>query len=49
MQQEPRMVRKVLEFRLAEATVQQFNEDASKMTPEMLKMMKILQENFEED
>ncbi len=34
---------------MAEATVQQFNEDASKMTPEMLKMMKILQENFEED
>jgi hypothetical protein len=49
MQQNPQMVREVLEYRMAEATVEQFNDDASKMTPEMVKMMKVLQENLEED
>ena len=34
---------------MAEATVEQFNDDASKMTPEMVEMMKKLQENLEED
>lgn len=42
------MVREVLEFRMAQATVEQFNDDASKMTPEMVEMMKRLQENLEE-
>ena len=48
IQQNPQMVREILEYRMAQATVEQFNDDASKMTPEMVKMMKILQENLNE-
>ena len=34
---------------MAEATGQQFNDDASKMTPEMVKMMKLLNQHKEND
>tara|TARA_R110002020_G_scaffold241535_1_gene454722 strand:+ start:1741 stop:1890 length:150 start_codon:yes stop_codon:yes gene_type:complete len=43
------LVKKVLDYRTAQATVEQFNEDASKMTPEMVKMMKILNKNMENE
>ena len=38
-----------MDYRLADATVSQFNDDASKMTPEMVTMMKLLQENLNEE
>jgi hypothetical protein len=34
---------------MARATIDQFNDDASKMTPEMVGMMKRLQENLNEE
>ena len=49
LQQNPQIVREVLEYRMAQATVEQFNDDASKMTPEMVEMMKRLQESLNEE
>ena len=49
MQQNPRLIKNIMDYRLADATVSQFNDDASKMTPEMVTMMKLLQENLNEE
>tara|TARA_R110000744_G_scaffold191924_2_gene311095 strand:- start:90 stop:290 length:201 start_codon:yes stop_codon:yes gene_type:complete len=46
VQQNPRMVRSVLEYRMAEQSIGQFNEDASKMSPSQVKMMKKLREHI---
>lgn len=32
---------------MATATIEQFNDDASKMTPDMVRMMKKLREHYE--
>tara|TARA_R100001244_G_scaffold45783_1_gene41132 strand:- start:1283 stop:1414 length:132 start_codon:yes stop_codon:yes gene_type:complete len=40
------MVFKILDYRMATATIEQFNNDASKMTPDMVKMMKKLREHY---
>jgi len=37
-----------MEFRLAEQTREQFNEDASSMTPNQVKMMKELKQYIKE-
>lgn len=47
MKQNPSIIRKVLDFRMARVTADQFNDDASKMTPEMVKMMKELRESLD--
>jgi len=47
LKQNPNLVYKILDYRMATATIEQFNEDASKMTPEMVKMMKKLREHYE--
>jgi len=47
MKQDPILVRKVLDYRLARITADQFNDDASKMTPDMVRMMKELRESLD--
>ena len=46
LKQNPSMVFKILDYRMATATIEQFNDDASKMTPDMVKMMKKLREHY---
>ena len=49
MEQDPKLVFGILDYRMAQNVRRQFNEDASKMSQEEVKFMKKLQEALDEE
>ena len=49
LEQDPKLVFGILDYRLAESVKRQFNDDASKMSQEEVKFMKKLQEALDEE
>lgn len=49
LEQDPKLVFGILDYRMAESVKRQFNDDASKMTQDEVKFMKRLQEALNEE
>ena len=49
LEQDPKLVFGILDYRMAENVKRQFNDDASKMTQDEVKFMKRLQDSLNEE
>ena len=49
LEQDPKLVFGILDYRMAESVKRQFNDDASKMTQDEVKFMKRLQDSLNEE